>query len=111
MDSGHWTSLDKSGQAPRPFDCLLRIVSIWGMVVASPDKEWLTVAEAAKVAGCTEGWIRMLLLNEELEGWKSGERAWNVSASAARELRQSLTARSVGKRDTKSPATKRRKSR
>jgi hypothetical protein len=90
---------------------LLRIVSIWGMAVASPDKEWLTVAEAAEVAGCTEGWIRMLLLRDELDGWKSGERAWNVSAKAARELRRSLTTRSVGKRDDQPAQPKRRKSR
>lgn len=81
------------------------------MVVASPDKEWLTVSEAAKKAGCTEGWIRMLLLRGQLDGWKSGERAWNVSADAIKELSRSLTDRSVGKREKKSPAPKRRKSR
>lgn len=81
------------------------------MVVASPDKEWLTVSEAADLAGCTVGWIRLLLGRGQLHGWKAGERAWLVSASDARQLRQSLTARSVGKREAKPAAAKRRKSR
>lgn len=81
------------------------------MIVVSPDKQWMTVREAAKAAGCTEGWIRLLLGNGQLEGWKSGERAWNVSAEAVRDLKKSLTARSVGKRDDKPAAPKPRKSR
>jgi len=81
------------------------------MVVASPDKEWLTVTEAADAAGCTVGWIRLLLGRGELEGWKAGERAWLVKASAARALRGSLSPRSVGQREAKRPAAKRRKTR
>lgn len=81
------------------------------MDVASPDKEWLTVNEAADAAGCTVGWIRMLLGRGDLEGWKANERAWMVKASAARSLRGALTARSVGQRDAKKPAAKRRKAR
>lgn len=77
--------------------------------MASPDKEWLTVNEAAKAAGCTVGWIRMLLGRGDLEGWKANERAWMVKAEAARALRGSLTARSVGQRDAKKAAPKRRK--
>jgi excisionase family DNA binding protein len=93
------------------FDAVSPGVSIWGMVVASPDKEWLTVSEAADLAGCTAGWIRLLLGRGELEGWKAGERAWLVKAAAAKALRSDLTSRSVGKRDTKPAAPKRRKSR
>jgi excisionase family DNA binding protein len=81
------------------------------MVVASPDKEWLTVSEAADAAGCTTGWIRLLLGRGELEGWKAGERAWLVKASAAKALRHSLGERSLGRRDAKTPTPKRRKSR
>jgi hypothetical protein len=81
------------------------------MVVASPNKEWLTVAEAAEAAGCTEGWIRLLLGRGDLAGWKAGERAWLVDAAAARALRGSLSTRSVGNREAKKPAIKRRKSR
>jgi hypothetical protein len=81
------------------------------MVVASPDKEWLTVSEAADVAGCTVGWIRLLLGRGDLAGWKAGERAWLVNAAAARALRSDLTTRSVGKRDAKPASPKSRKSR
>jgi hypothetical protein len=81
------------------------------MVVASPDQEWLTVGEAAKAAGCTQGWIRILLGRGDLAGWKANERAWMVSAEAARALRAGLTTRSVGKRDSKPSQPKRRKSR
>ncbi len=79
--------------------------------MASPDKEWLTVSEAADAAGCTQGWIRLLLSRGDLAGWKAGERAWLVKASAVRELRSELTSRSVGKRDLKPAAPKRRKTR
>lgn len=79
--------------------------------MASPDKEWLTVAEAAQAAGCTVGWIRLLLGRGELEGWKAGERAWLVKASAAKALRGTLSDRSLGRRASGKPVTKRRKSR
>lgn len=69
------------------------------------------MAEAAKAAGCTQGWIRLLLGRGDLAGWKAGERAWLVNAEAARALRGELTSRSVGKRDTQSASPKRRKSR
>lgn len=81
------------------------------MIVVSPDKEWLTVAEAAAQAGCSQGWIRHKLASGELEGWKSGERAWNVCVDAVIQLRKSLSARSVGKRDDKHLTPKKRKSR
>lgn len=79
--------------------------------MASPDKEWITVNEAAKAAGCTGGWIRLLLGSGELEGWKANERAWMVSAKAAAALRDTLSSRSVGQRQAKRPAAKRRKAR
>jgi hypothetical protein len=81
------------------------------MVVASPDKEWLTVSEAAEAAGCTTGWIRWLLGTGELEGWKANERAWLVKADAAKALKGTLGPRSLGRRDAKPAAPKRRKSR
>lgn len=79
--------------------------------MASPDKEWLTVSEAAEAAGCTVGWIRLLLGKGQLEGWKAGERAWLVKASAAKALKSSLSQRSVGRRDGKKTTVKRRKDR
>lgn len=64
------------------------------MVVASPDKTWITVAEAADLAGCVEGYIRRLLLNGRLAGWKTGERGWNVDREAVIALGKQLTTRS-----------------
>ena len=97
--------------ALRRFDSPNAVDTFWGMVVASPDKEWLTVAEAAEAAGCTVGWIRLLLGRGDLAGWKAGERAWLVDAAAARALRGSLSVRSVGQREAPRPTSKRRKSR
>ncbi len=64
--------------------------------MASPDKEWITIAEAVKLAGCTEGYIRRLLIAEDsrLTGWKAGERAWLVKRSDVVALKASLTTRS-----------------
>ena len=77
--------------------------------MASPDKEWLTVAEAADAAGCTAGWIRLLLGRGALEGWKAGERAWLVKAAAAKALRGSLSPRSLGQRSTKKATPRQRR--
>ena len=76
--------------------------------MASPDKEWITIAEAVKLAGCTEGYIRRLLLAKDnrLEGWKAGERAWLVRRADVLALKASLSTRSVGRRDEKPAAPK-----
>lgn len=74
--------------------------------MASPDKEWITIAEAVKLAGCTEGYLRRLLIAEDsrLTGWKAGERAWLVKRADVMALKASLSTRSVGRRGEK-PAT------
>jgi len=77
--------------------------------VASPDKEWLTVEEAVEVIGCTDGWVRHLLREGKLEGWRAGERAWLVRRSSALECRKGLTSRSNAKKATKSASPRRRK--
>lgn len=66
------------------------------MVVASPDKEWVTISEAVDLAGCTEGYLRRLLIAEDprLTGWKAGARAWLVRRADVVKLRQGLTTRS-----------------
>lgn len=76
--------------------------------MASPDKEWITVAEAVKLCGCTEGYIRRLLIAEDprLTGWKAGERAWLVKRADAVALKASLSTRSVGRRAEKPSAPK-----
>ena len=82
------------------------------MVVASPDKEWITIAEAVRLAGCTEGYLRRLLGDGDsrLTGWKAGERAWLVKRADVVALRESLTTRSNLKKDQRPAApTGRRK--
>lgn len=69
--------------------------------MASPDAEWITIAEAVKIAGCTEGYIRRLLGEEDgrLTGWKAGERAWLVKRADILALKAGLSTRSNARRD------------
>ena len=59
--------------------------------MSSPDNEWITIAEAVEVAGCTDGWLRMLLAKGDLKGWKAGQRAWLLRRSDAVALKNTLT--------------------
>jgi excisionase family DNA binding protein len=68
------------------------------MSVASPDKNWLTVEEAVELIGCTDGWVRHLLREGKLEGWRAGERAWLVRRDSAVKARAKLTTRSNAKK-------------
>lgn len=83
------------------------------MVVASPDKEWITIAEAVRLAGCTEGYLRRLLGDGDsrLTGWKAGERAWLVKRADVVALRESLTTRSNLKKDQRPAVPKGRRKR
>ena len=75
--------------------------------MASPDREWLPLSEAATLAGCTDGWLRLLLGKKhgdwEKQGlcWKAGERAWVVHRDLVAQIGKGLTTRSVGKRGPK----------
>ena len=62
--------------------------------MSSPDHEWITIAEAVDAAGCTDGYLRRLLRQGRLEGWRAGERAWLVLRDAISELRGQLSTRS-----------------
>lgn len=62
--------------------------------MSSPDHEWITIAEAVDAAGCTDGYLRRLLRQGRLEGWRAGERAWLVRRDAISELRGQLSTRS-----------------
>ena len=79
--------------------------------MSSPDNEWITIAEAVEVAGCTDGWLRMLLAKGDLKGWKAGQRAWLLRRSDAVALKNTLTTRSLGKRSQGRPAAKTKKQR
>ena len=62
--------------------------------MSSPDQEWITISEAVVAAGCTDGYLRRLLRQGRLEGWRAGERAWLVRRDAILELRGQLSTRS-----------------
>lgn len=85
------------------------------MVCVTPEKinigEYLTVSEAVEVMGCTEGWVRALLRDNRLPGARRiGQRVWLIPAAAAREARDNLSTRSVGKKHlAKRPASSRKK--
>ncbi len=79
--------------------------------MSSPDNEWITIAEAVEVAGCTDGWLRMLLAKGDLKGWKAGQRAWLLRRSDAVALKNTLTTRSLGKRSQRRSAAKAKKQR
>jgi excisionase family DNA binding protein len=81
------------------------------IAVASPDKEWMTVLETAAAAGCTEGWVRLLLGDGRLKGWKAGARAWLIHRNDVEALKRTLTIRSVGRRDAKKATPKPSKNR
>lgn len=73
--------------------------------------EYLTVAEAVEVMGCTEGWIRHLLGQEKLPGARRiGQRVWLIPTASARAARETLTTRANAKKHlAKRPAAKRKK--
>jgi excisionase family DNA binding protein len=79
------------------------------MEMATEDKVFLTVTEAAEAMGCTVSYIRRLLRSGELEGQKFGPRSWMVARQSALEHRKVLSLRSVGNRETVKKAPKRRK--
>ena len=79
--------------------------------MSSPDNEWITIAEAVEVAGCTNGWLRNLLQKGDLKGWKAGERAWLLRRSDAIALKNTLTTRSIGKRSKGQPPARAKKQR
>jgi len=113
----------------------------WGMILMAVQDDWLSVAKAAKLAGCSEQYIRRDLLEHlprdekdqptadrthggRLEGWLVNGRAWMVSRASAEALRETLSTRATihaparaAKRATavkkraKRPAAKRKKSR
>ncbi|MBU6221780.1 MAG: excisionase family DNA-binding protein [Planctomycetes bacterium] len=60
---------------------------------------YLTVAEAARHMGCTDGWVRMLILQGRLAATKMGQRVWMIRLEDATAAREQLTTRSNGKKD------------
>jgi hypothetical protein len=89
----------------------------------SPDGEWITIAEAARLAGCAGSYIRKIILanvNEKtgrshggiIEGWRVNARLWLVSKADALAMSKTLSWKAGRPRTAKKPAEKpKRKSR
>ena len=111
-----------------------------GMIAMAVHDEWVSVPKAAKIAGCSEQYIRRDLLDHlprdekknptadrtiggRLDGWLVNGRAWMVSVASAEALRETLSTRAsvnassrasrggVVKKRAKRPPAKRKKSR
>lgn len=70
---------------------------------------YVTVAEAAEMAGCTGGYIRRLLQAEKLPGHRLTDRMWLVPVDAVSSLATELTSRSLGRRAKKASRKKPRR--
>ena len=68
------------------------------------EDDWVSVAGAAKIAGCSEQYIRRELLEHteddevrtaggRLEGWRPNGKAWLVSRRSAEALAETLSTR------------------
>jgi excisionase family DNA binding protein len=68
--------------------------------VALPDDRWITITAAAKVAGCTAGYVRQLLRDHKLHGWKAGQRVWLVDRDEVLLLAEQLMTYSNHRRTT-----------
>jgi hypothetical protein len=73
----------------------------------------VTIAEAVTIAGCTEGYIRRLLGENDgrLTGWKAGKRAWLVKRSDVLALKAGLSTRSNARKDERKAKKKPRRRR
>ena len=83
----------------------------------SPDGQWITITEAARLAGCAGSYIRKIILANYnaktgrsiggvIEGWRVNPRLWLVRKSDATAMAKSLGWRAGKPRATKKPAAK-----
>jgi|694.fasta_scaffold62650_2 hypothetical protein len=82
------------------------------IAMAAVEDDWISVAKAAELAGCSEQYIRKELLGNvegdaartssgRLDGWRPNGKAWLVSRRSVLELAETLTTRAkknAGKR-------------
>lgn len=94
-------------RAPRQggqFDRLRNCNYSWGMIAMAVEDDWVSVENAAKIAGCSQQYIRRDLLEHveddacrtsggRLEGWRPNGKAWLVSRRSAEALAASLSTR------------------
>lgn len=84
--------------------------------------DWVTVAEAAEIAGCSPQYLRRELDEHydegsrrsqggRVEGWKANGRAWLVTVESARALRETLSTRARAHESSRAAKKKRAKRR
>ncbi len=100
----------------------------WGMIAMAVHDDWVSVAKAAAIAGCSEQFIRRELLEHlpvddkgkptsdrtsggRLDGWLVNGRAWSVSRASAEALKGTLSSRAGKRKRATARPTKKRKSR
>jgi len=76
----------------------------WGMIAMAVQDDWIPVAAAAEIAGCSAQYLRRELEEHydeatrrssggRVEGWKANGRAWLVNVASAEALRETLSTR------------------
>ena len=81
----------------------------------SPDGEWITITEAARLAGCAGSYIRKIILANYnpktgrstgglIEGWRVNARLWLVSKADALAMAKKLSWKAGRPRTAKKPA-------
>jgi hypothetical protein len=98
------------------------------MIAMAVHDDWVSVAKAAAIAGCSEQFIRRELLEHlpvddkgkptsdrtyggRLDGWLVNGRAWSVSRASAEALKGTLSSRAGKRTRATARPTKKRKSR
>lgn len=103
------------------FDASCGIATIHGMIAMAPvEDDWISVAAAADLAGCSQQYIRKELLQNvegdamrtsggRLEGWRPNGKAWLVSRRSVLEMAETLTTRAKKNADKRVAPKKARK--
>lgn len=103
------------------FDASCGIATIHGMIAMAPvEDDWISVAAAAVLAGCSQQYIRKQLLQNveddamrtsggRLEGWRPNGKAWLVSRRSVLEMAETLTTRAKKNADKRVAPKKARK--
>ncbi len=103
------------------FDASCGIATIHGMIAMAPvEDDWISVAAAAELAGCSQQYIRKELLQNvegdairtsggRLEGWRPNGKAWLVSRRSVLEMAETLTTRAKKNADKRVAPKKARK--
>lgn len=103
------------------FDASCGIATIHGMIAMAPvEDDWISVAAAADLAGCSQQYVRKELLQNvegdamrtsggRLEGWRPNGKAWLVSRRSVLEMAETLTTRAKKNADKRVAPKKARK--